>query len=64
MGACLCKGNKTEDEPHDCNRPNIGNPNADTIGQWPRYDRKCSLAETVDRLIKETLDLIGTLVDK
>lgn len=72
MGVCLCK-----DKVEDAALPdNISIPNGDGSGggggvdsldeMWPRSrnDRIVSLSETVDRLVKETLEVIGTIVDK
>lgn len=70
MGVCLCK-DKVEDASLS---DNITIPNGGGSGGgvgsldniWPcsRNDRIVSLSETVDRLVKETLEVIGTIVDK
>lgn len=73
MGVCLCK-DKVEDAalPDNISIPN-GSGSGGVVGDigsldniWPcsRNDRIVSLSETVDRLVKETLEVIGTIVDK
>lgn len=79
MGVCLCK-DKVDDGLQPDHMQNGGggvlggggggDGGDDGIGSldnvWPgsRYDRTLSLSETVNRLVKETLDVIGTIVDK
>lgn len=77
MGVCLCK-DKVDDGTQPDHMQNGGGGGGlggggggdDGIGSldnvWPgsRYDRTLSLSETVNRLVKETLDVIGTIVDK
>lgn len=58
MGMCLCK-DKVEEAPYE----NGSHANSDSR-QHIRGDRMVSLSETVDRLVKETLEVIGTIVDK
>lgn len=59
MGMCLCK-DKVEEAPYE----NGSTANNDNNRQINRGDRMISLSETVDRLVKETLEVIGTIVDK
>lgn len=72
MGVCLCK-DKVEDAtlPDNISIPNGGGSGGgggvgslDNIWPCSRNDRIVSLSETVDRLVKETLEVIGTIVDK
>lgn len=72
MGVCLCK-DKVEDAalPDNISIPNGGGSGVgggvgslDNIWPCSRNDRIVSLSETVDRLVKETLEVIGTIVDK
>lgn len=72
MGVCLCK-DKVEDAalPDNISIPNGGGSGGggevdilDNIWPRSRNDRIVSLSETVDRLVKETLEVIGTIVDK
>lgn len=71
MGVCLCK-DKVDDGtlPDHMQNGGGGGGRGDGIGSldniWPgsRNDRIISLSETVDRLVKETLEVIGTIVDK
>ncbi|KAG4066392.1 hypothetical protein HA402_007028 [Bradysia odoriphaga] len=58
MGMCLCK-DKVEEAPYE----NGTGTNIDNNRQINRGDRMISLSETVDRLVKETLEVIGTIVD-
>lgn len=60
MGMCLCK-DKVEEAPYNENGSGTNN---DNNRQIIRGDRMISLSETVDRLVKETLEVIGTIVDK
>lgn len=65
MGICLCK-DKTEDGFPTDGYPDIYGVSVENRINHAciRNDRKYSLAETVDRLVKETLEVIGTIVDK
>lgn len=65
MGVCLCK-EKVEDgtSGNVDGFPDIYSPRSDIRGTCNRYDHGCTLSETVDRLVKETLEVIGTIVDK
>lgn len=69
MGVCLCK-DRIEDNCPDSYPDDILDQytNANTIynrnQSCNRNDRHCPLSETVDRLVKETLEVIGTIVDK
>lgn len=58
MGMCLCKDKVEEAAPYE------NGTNNDNNRQLNRGDRMISLSETVDRLVKETLEVIGTIVDK
>lgn len=58
---CLCK-DKVEEAPYGEN--DLNGTNNDNNRQIIRGDRVISLSETVDRLVKETLEVIGTIVDK
>lgn len=60
MGMCLCK-DKVEEAPYENGTTGTNNDNNRQIN---RGDRIISLSETVDRLVKETLEVIGTIVDK
>lgn len=58
MGVCLCK-----DKVDECsadNLPDVYGSRAYSLGTDVDY----SLSETVDRLVKETLEVISTIVDK
>lgn len=57
MGVCLCK-DKVEECSVD-NLPDVYGSRAYSTGT----DVDCSLSETVDRLVKETLEVISTIVD-
>ncbi len=59
MGMCLCK-DKVEEAPYENGTGTTNDNNRQII----RGDRMISLSETVDRLVKETLEVIGTIVDK
>lgn len=63
MGVCLCKSKTTDDLPDNISQsvPASGEMTR-TYGQYcGRYEEM--LSETVDRLVKETLKVISTLVD-
>lgn len=63
MGVCLCKS-KTSDDLPDNISPNArhSSDNVRAYGRhMERYDE--TLSEMVDRLVKETLKVIGTIVD-
>lgn len=59
MGVCLCK-DKIEDglSPNNEDPPHHQQNDSDCV-----YNNMKSLSETVDRLVKETLEVIGTIVD-
>lgn len=63
MGVCLCK-DRIEDV---CSDPYPDDPDvyggANIYSRNQGNDRNFSLSETVDRLVKETLEVIGTIVD-
>lgn len=64
MGVCLCKS-KTSDDSTD-NVSHNGRNSADNVRGYgrnghERYDE--TLSEMVDRLVKETLKVIGTIVE-
>lgn len=63
MGVCLCKGKTTDEIPDNLSQN--GRTSTDNIRSYgrhiERYDE--SLSETVDRLVKETLKVIGAIVD-
>lgn len=64
MGVCLCKSKTTDDHPD--NGSHHGRNNTDNGRGYgrtglDRYDE--TLSEMVDRLVKETLKVIGTIVD-
>lgn len=64
MGVCLCKDKTEETLPeHQTSQPTNGD-SIENIRPYLRNDRIVSLSETVDRLVKETLEVIGTIVDK
>lgn len=56
MGVCLCK-----DKVDECSADNLPDVYGSRISGT---DVDCSLSETVDRLVKETLEVISTIVDK
>lgn len=58
MGVCLCKDKIDECSPD--NSPDAYGSRVHSTGA----DVDCSLSETVDRLVKETLEVISTIVDK
>lgn len=63
MGVCLCK-DKTEDG-HWPNTIPISDGVDSGLRRHPVYnDRMIALSETVDRLVRETLEVIGSIVDK
>lgn len=58
MGVCLCK-----DKVDECSADNL--PDAYGSRAYSTgTDVDGSLSETVDRLVKETLEVISTIVDK
>lgn len=63
MGVCLCKSKTTDDIPDNLSQH--GRSSTDNIRSYgrhvERYDE--TLSETVDRLVRETLKVIGTIVD-
>lgn len=64
MGVCLCKDKAEESLSDHISIPN-GPGSLENIWGLSRSDhRTVSLSETVDRLVKETLEVIGTIVDK
>lgn len=58
MGVCLCK-----DKIDECSADNLPDAYGSRIHSTGT-DVDCSLSETVDRLVKETLEVISTIVDK
>lgn len=67
MGVCLCK-DRIEDNCPDSLPNSLDHYGANTIYNRNQscsiINRSGSLSETVDRLVKETLEVIGTIVDK
>lgn len=74
MGVCLCKDkveegylNENSRDSYTASGNEIGDGNR-TVGSHGgrclRTDRKVSLSDTVDDLVKETLEIIGSIVDK
>lgn len=63
MGVCLCKSKTSDDLPDNLSQH--ARHSADNVRAYgrhmERYDE--TLSETVDRLVKETLKVIGTIVD-
>lgn len=62
MGVCLCKSKTSDDLPDNLSQS--GRHSAD-YGRGYRHSERYdeTLSETVDRLVKETLKVIGTIVD-
>lgn len=58
MGVCLCK-----DKVDECSADNLPDVYGSRVNSTGT-DVDCSLSETVDRLVKETLEVISTIVDK
>lgn len=63
MGVCLCKSKTTDDLPDNISQsaPSSGELTRAYGQYFGRYEEM--LSETVDRLVKETLKVIGTIVD-
>lgn len=63
MGVCLCKSKTTDDLPDNISQSatNSGELSRAYGQYFGRYEEM--LSETVDRLVKETLKVIGTIVD-
>lgn len=63
MGVCLCKSKTSDDVPDNLSQS--GRHSADYGRSFGRHSERCdeTLSETVDRLVKETLKVIGTIVD-
>lgn len=63
MGVCLCKSKTTDDLPDNMSQsaPSSGELTRAYGQYFGRYEEM--LSETVDRLVKETLKVIGTIVD-
>lgn len=63
MGVCLCKSKTSDDIPDNLSQS--GRHSADYGRSFGRHNERCdeTLSETVDRLVKETLKVIGTIVD-
>lgn len=63
MGLCLCKSKTSDDLPDNISQN--GRHSSDYGRSYGRHTERCdeSLSETVDRLVKETLKVIGTIVD-
>ncbi|XP_055299379.1 RING finger and SPRY domain-containing protein 1-like [Sitodiplosis mosellana] len=63
MGVCLCKSKTSDDLPDNLSQS--GRHSMDYGRTYGRQTEHCneSLSETVDRLVKETLKVIGTIVD-
>lgn len=63
MGVCLCKSKTTDDLPDNISQsaPTSGELTRAYGQYFGRYEEM--LSETVDRLVKETLKVIGTIVD-
>lgn len=62
MGVCLCKSKTSDDLPDNISQ---SGRSSDYGRAYGRHTEQCdeSLSETVDRLVKETLKVIGTIVD-
>lgn len=63
MGVCLCKDKVDENQLNDPASSVDGVDNVN-VRSLTRGDRVISLSETVDRLVRETLEVIGSIVDK
>lgn len=63
MGVCLCKSKTSDDVPDNLSQS--GRHSSDYGRAYGRHAERCdeTLSETVDRLVKETLKVIGTIVD-
>lgn len=63
MGVCLCKSKTSDDLPDNLSQS--GRHSTDYGRSYGRHTEHCNetLSETVDRLVKETLKVIGTIVD-
>lgn len=63
MGVCLCKS-KTTDDLTD-NLSQSGRHSTDYGRTYAHHNERCdeTLSETVDRLVKETLKVIGSVAD-
>lgn len=64
MGVCLCKSKTSDDNPDNGShhgRNSMENGRGFVRPGGERYDE--TLSEMVDRLVKETLKVIGTIVD-
>lgn len=61
MGLCLCRSKTSDDLPDNLSHSGRSGDRR-SIG---RHSDRCdeTLAQTVDRLVKETLKVIGTIVD-
>lgn len=60
MGGCLCKSKTSDDLPDNLSQS--GRHSADYGRSYGRHSDE-TLSETVDRLVKETLKVIGSVVD-
>lgn len=57
MGACVCKEEEERNE-NAANEQGNNPTHSENLGEIK------SLAETVDKLVNETLEVIGTIIDK